>query len=752
MQEVLGEGYFQYLSNLPDLVLLMDESHRYRASAGVRAINELRPALGLELTATPFVTASSGAVTRFKNIVQDYPLGRALEDGFVKEPVVVTRKDFNPAQLSDSELEFVKLEDGVRLHERVKVELDTYSRQSGEALVKPFILVIARDTTHASALTELIRTHEAFSAYRDKVIQVDSSQNEELMVERLLKIEDASEPTEIVIHVNMLKEGWDVTNLYTIIPLRTASARVLIEQTIGRGLRLPYGRRVSAGGLEEYRALDRLNIVAHDKFQEIIDEANKPGSLLRMQTLELTDETLERTRTVEAKPNLEALLGVTPPVNLEPVSSTGEPDTGAAPETVANSPAVNTPLFATPEEVQIACIALKEIEAIGKKANAGIASSLLRPEVQAQLVAEVQRRIAPSQSALAFTETQTSVTSSIAAVVAKTAAVVVENTISIPRIMVVPVGEVRIEFEPFVLDVSGLRLSPGSSQLTIHSLQTNEQEFFNVGNAGFLERRPEDAIVNALVGFNDVDYMTQSEVLYDLAGQVVRHFRETLKVPETLVSDAEDSDDTVLRRLVQDHQKVIAKYVYEQMRHHRREAATEYEPYIGSGFVKLKNNAFTTPADANILGVMQPPPNKDRIGQTIYGHFKRCLYPVTKFQSDQERILAGILERDSQKWFKPVLGQFNMQYRLNLDPKEYQPDFIAELEDVIVILEVKATNQLTDPIVLEKARVARLWCEHASTHAVKHGGKSWRYHLIGHDIISANMSLERLMQLSLNQN
>ena len=58
------------------------------------------------------------------------------------------------------------------------------------------------------------------------------------MIARLLKVEQTDEPTEIVIHVNMLKEGWDVTNLYTIVPLRAANARTLIEQSIGRGLRL----------------------------------------------------------------------------------------------------------------------------------------------------------------------------------------------------------------------------------------------------------------------------------------------------------------------------------------------------------------------------------------------------------------------------------------------------------------------------------------------------------------------------------
>ena len=95
------------------------------------------------------------------------------------------------------------------------------------------------------------------------------------MIERLLKVEHRDEPTEIVIHVNMLKEGWDVTNLYTIVPLRAANAKVLIEQSIGRGLRLPYGRRTGV------TAVERLNIVAHDKFQEIIDAANRPGSVIQ---------------------------------------------------------------------------------------------------------------------------------------------------------------------------------------------------------------------------------------------------------------------------------------------------------------------------------------------------------------------------------------------------------------------------------------------------------------------------------------
>ena len=127
LSEYIGESYFDYLANLDDLVLLMDESHRYRASAGVRAINELRPVLGLELTATPFTESSKGPVP-FRNVVFEYPLARAMEDGFVKEPAVVTRKNFDPSGMPQEALERIKLEDGIRLHESVKVELDTYAR------------------------------------------------------------------------------------------------------------------------------------------------------------------------------------------------------------------------------------------------------------------------------------------------------------------------------------------------------------------------------------------------------------------------------------------------------------------------------------------------------------------------------------------------------------------------------------------------------------------------------------------------
>src|SRR5207302_9663457 len=109
LSEYIGESYFDYLAGLEDLVLIMDESHRYRASAGVRTINELKPIMGLELTATPIIETSKGPVP-FKNVIYEYPLGKAMADGFVKEPAVVTQKNFDPSRLTPTEIDQIKLQ------------------------------------------------------------------------------------------------------------------------------------------------------------------------------------------------------------------------------------------------------------------------------------------------------------------------------------------------------------------------------------------------------------------------------------------------------------------------------------------------------------------------------------------------------------------------------------------------------------------------------------------------------------------
>lgn len=636
LSEYIGESYFDYLAGLPDLVLLMDESHRYRASTGVRAINELKPVLGLELTATPFVETSRGGVP-FQNVIYDYPLGRAMADGFVKEPAVVTRKDFSPTGMTTEEIERLKLEDGVRLHESVRVELETYARETDNSIVKPFLLIIARDTTHAGQLLQLIQSESFFEGrYQDKVIQVDSSKtgkDEEEMIECLLKVEAASEPTEIVIHVNMLKEGWDATNLYTIVPLRAANARILIEQSIGRGLRLPYGKRTGV------MAVDRLNIVAHDKFQEIIDEANRPDSTIHLQTVVLDSTDLTRkTVTVVSQSRLATEPGLTPQQLTSSTKLTGQAE---------------TPIFTTSVEQKVAQIVWKEICRLeNQPQKLPTISYLQRPEIQTTIVEAVKEQQHPVQLELdGFKRPD------ISAVVAKTVELITQQTIDIPRILVVPRGEVKAGFKPFVLKLQTLRYQAVPEELWIQHLRTNQLELVLLGRGGIEEGRLEDYVVSGLVDFDDISYDDHADLLYDLATQTVQHLLSYLSEEDTA-------------KVLRCYQRDIARFIHSQMQEHYREETVGHEVVASKGFIELKRRAYSQIAGEPMLDFRESPADKSNMARYLFTGFSHCLYTEEKFQSEAERKLAVILERDSIKWFRPAKGQFQIFYHSGADHLE----------------------------------------------------------------------------------
>src|SRR3569832_386906 len=589
-REEIGESYFDYLAGLSDLVLIMDESHRYRASAGIRAINELKPVIGLELPATPFVETARGPIS-FKNVIFDYPLGRAMADGFVKEPAVVTRENFSPVGKSPEAIQQIKLEYGIRLHESVKVELETYARESGEKIVKPFILVIASDTTHAAELMALIQSNKFFEGrYAAKVIQVDSSVKEEETIERLLKVESADEPTEIVIHVNMLKEGWDVTNLYTIVPLRAANARTLIEQSIGRGLRLPYGKRTGV------IAVDRLNIVAHDRFQEIVDEAKRSDSLIRLQQVILTDDQLEhKTVTVVSRPQLAAKLGLR---YESPLSETRfELD--------------EAPAMFDAEEQKVARITYDVIRKMETQPDRlPSIAHLQKTDIQADVLRQVTNQYRPGQLELAGIGS----TPDLAAIVAKTTNIFVQQTIDIPRILVVPKSEVKSGFRSFTLDLSGMKYEAPSETLWATHLRTGQVDKIGMGSGSADERRPEDYVVSGLIDFDDVAYDGHADLLYDLAGQVRRHLSAYL------------SEDDV-RKVLRLHQKEIARFVHIQMQQHFwQDDKVEYEVVVTRGFTDLKASAYTARVGEAPLDFRVSPADKTNMARYLFGGFSRCLY------------------------------------------------------------------------------------------------------------------------------
>lgn len=710
LAEYLGESYFDYLAALPDLVLLMDESHRYRADAGTKAINDLKPILGLELTATPFIESARGPVP-FKNVVYSYPLAQAIADGFVKEPAVATRKNFDASSLSPEQLEQIKIEDAIRLHEQVKTDLRIYADQNDKAIVKPFMLVIARDTEHANRLIEAFKLPTFFEGrYADKVIQVHSAltgDERDETVQHLLAVESPNEPTEIVIHVNMLKEGWDVNNLYTIVPLRAANARTLIEQSIGRGLRLPYGKRVGIP------AVDRLTIVAHDKFQEIVDEARRGDSIIKnLQTIVLDSSGApEPKQVVEVAPIIsEILAGKVPFVSSsETTTIKGDGD-----------PAI---MFQKPAEQALARAILAAIHA-----QAGVHSSidLRTPENQVKLLAAATSQRAP-QPGIPYDEIKDPKW-----IVAEITEQHINHTIDIPRITVVPTDEVAAGFEPFDLDCAGLELQPVAEDILVQHLQSNRQEQLSVTDLGDIEERLENYVVRALIDFTDIDYDSTAALLYRLAEQVIAHLRSYLKV------------DNQVRNVLLYHQLRIGKFVYTQLQRHRYERTANFEAKVTKGFTPLRGATYTIAPGEAPRDFRAPVDERRRIDQMLFCGFKKCLYRLQRFQSDPERRFCVVLENDGAvlKWVKPAKGTIAIMLRGGV---QYEPDFVVETAKARFLCEVKRSDQFEEEGVVERARAATTWCWHATNHTKTTDGKPWGYALIRDTAIQENKSFDGLM-------
>ncbi len=711
LQEYIGESYFDYLAALPDLVLLMDEAHRYRASAGVRAISELKPILGLELTATPKAVGTGGSA--FKNVIYRYDLPQAMEDGYVKEPAVGTRANFDPRRVDEAALEQIKLVDGVHYHEHVKVQLQTYARQNGKPVVHPFMLVVASDIEHAEQLKNLIESEAFFiGRYAGRVLTVHSAKaGEELdaTATALLAVETSGK-TDVVIHVNKLKEGWDVTNLFTIVPLRASASDILTEQTLGRGLRLPYGKRTGVD------AVDTLTVIAHDRFNDIINRAKTAEGLIKKTVTigEGGDIPASTTVMVEA-PSL-VQTWISPPA----VGKSSLHGSAAAPA----SPFT----YNAPAEVEVRRAAFETV--------LPTFTSRVRTMVDLTLSKVVKEVAKDAVAALQAGEGlfKTEITPERAeAVVAELCKVFTAKTIEIPQIVQSPMQDVTFGFQPFTLQgLASWNYQPLASELLVQNLRTEERSLIGQAVGGDLEQRAEDIIVRHLIDRPEVDYDAHATLLYDLAGQVTARFRSYL------------ASDVEVRSVLNAHGKTIAAAVFTQMQEHMWRTKTSYRFTVVQAFTMLAPQIFDAGA-GKALPLIQAPEPLSSIRQYVFTGATRGCFALSKFDSDPERRLAVLLDQEPtvEKWMKPGPGQFRIE---DENGEAYHPDLVVETATEKLILEPKRRSDMTDPDVQRKARSATLWCHVANEHhANPTGGKRWRYALIPDDAIQASATLTGLL-------
>lgn len=704
LSEYLGESYFNYLASLPDLVLLMDESHHYRADSGLRAINELKPILGLELTATPIDTHGD----KFKNVVFDYPLALALQDGFVKEPAVATRKDFNPDQYRNNpkELDLIKLEDGVRIHEDTKVALDIYARDTKNRLVRPFVLVVARDTDHAKEIRALIESDRFFEGrYRGKVMEIHSSlrgEEKEANVEQLLSLEKPENTIEIVVHVNMLKEGWDVTNLYTIIPLRAANSQILTEQTIGRGLRLPYGLRTGA------EKVDKLTIIAHDRFQAIIDAANEPNSIIRKENIiEIDPNSLPELQEVVTSNSVIEEAFVKKQQEIAGIQDTCEKQNAG---------------FALEAQVMIVD-AVYDLENEVKNIDE-LNSDEIRRLISEKMIKRIEEN--PQQN-LFKAQLVEAAKKEYSAVVEE----LISKMISIPRVRIEQKGEAKCGFKSFNLDTDGLNYQPVSEEIIRRTLRTNESEILQSEGVGMVRDSARNIIVNELVNYPEVDYDREADLLYKLADQAI-------------VKLGADRDENDLRNIVLYHKREIGKYIYSQLQPQFYVESAGYEEPIIYPFTRIEPHNFSKYMAESVYPFTETITPTHSIPSKVFGGFKKACHNLYKYDSKAEKDFSMILEQDKEviKWLRPAQAQFYIYWKQN--SQRYTPDFIVETKDVIYMVEIKAEKDIDAVEVQEKAVAGQKYCEAVTKYNLMSGGKKWTYVLIPHTAVAPNMGLRHL--------
>ena len=230
--------------------------------------------------------------------------------------------------------------------------------------------------------------------------------------------------------------------------------------------------------------------------------------------------------------------------------------------------------------------------------------------------------------------------------------------------------------------------------------------------------------------FEDISYDDHCDLLYNLCSQLIAHIKTYLKSEEDV------------RNVVLYHQKQLANFIYGEMQKHRNDSISDFEAKITKGFTALKEIVFTADADITPTNFRTTITDKQKIGQIIFNGFSKCLYPFVKFDSDTERRFSIILEQESIKWFKPAQGQFQIYYQNGTEYSEYIPDFVAETQNTIYMIETKAKNQINSDEVKAKMKAAQVWCGYASEYNAKNNGKPWKYLLISHEDVKDNMTLK----------
>lgn len=709
INEYLGQSFFDYLKDLDDLVMIMDESHHYRAKSSAKAINTLKPILGLELTATPQVQSGSKTIL-FKNVVYEYPLSQAIKDGYTRTPYALTRKDLKAYNLTEDELDMTMINDGINHHENIKEEIHKYAVNNNVHDVKPFMLIVCKDTKHAERVLSYVKSLTFKEGkYADKVILIHSNQSgaeKEENIQLLLDVEKSTNPIEIVIHVNILKEGWDVNNLYTIVPLRTAASKTLREQTIGRGLRLPYGHRTG----DKY--VDSVTITAHDKFDEIVAEAQRGDSIFKTDGIIYADYEKQK-KMAEVQTNY----------TLFDINTTRGETLNELGLDHNNQNYIDAYNAITASIINVTTEAKKH----------DFTKIINKQDIKEKVQEDLGKRFKDNTDVNRLFQLMWGL-NQIDEIVEKAQ----EKTMYIPKIKVEHLGNEKYIIQDFDLDISDLNYVPISNQILLKNLLNSfeDAEVIRNGVIDFDSVKPEITLVSLIRDTNEIDYEKCPEIIQKCVMQFLTFYRNKFSEEE-------------VRNICLMYKKDIVNKISQQIIKHLAIKYDDiFETVEGIETVVNKYIVDITGGIRNINEATQPGEN---ITSFAFDGAKKALNVPVKFDSEPERKFAVVCENSPEviQWLRPAAKQFNITYN---NGKRYEPDFVVETADCYYLVEVKATNRLNDPDVLAKKDRAIKYCKVASDYNLANAHKPFKYLFIPHDEILISSSFNNLKDRFIEDN
>lgn len=682
-KETLGASFADVLAQFDDLVICMDEAHHYYAPASVKAINYLKPILGLEFTATPKSPS---------NVIYSYDVARGAAEGYLKIPVVMGRS--NIAGYSQDDIEEMKIRDGLTLHEHRKTVLREYCANNELDYVKPIVLIACKDTDHAKKIRALIDSDDFMNGkYKGKVIEIHSKQTGEESEENvrlLLSIESVANPIEIVLHVYKLKEGWDVNNLFTIIPLNAAKSDILAMQTIGRGLRLPFGEQT---GNED---LDTLDIVAHDHYRELVDEI-RSSDIFRYRDLDKTG--VEDSESVDVSSTFED--GQLSFID-EVITSTGLKsfDQMRNPQT----------------QLEIYEAYVKNFMASQKKNRKSDNPNQLSLFDIAPEVMQTGETPGPQSTGTdtvsTTPDTQSGKRPMTQEEFAKTVTEYSAKAISVPKILVQTTSEVKFNHFEVKRTIQDFEIATAK----IERFDAINQHLLTVVDAQALE--VEDARNTLACMLLD----SISELSYDDADFIIDVVEQYL----SQIPGDEEEKKKIVRRYAGLIVNDIKKQIYTHMDRKTQDIhIVQKDLIVFRKFVKnVKKNGQ--------VRYDKPFTDRSNIKKYLFTGYKKSYYPANAFDSDTERQFSVILEEDPDviRWIKPPLNQLGLFWKAG---QQYNPDFLVETTTGKYMVEVKALNEVNNEGVVSKACEGIRWCTFASTADPDH--KTWEYRLISDDNI-----------------